>query len=226
MNPLGVWRPTTDLAARTPRACLANTSASSSRLTRSAPSGARRSRKVVTYWNAAPGEEEPDTQARVLAPITKIESDLERGACPDLCRVDRDSTRCTEAARLSIPGGLLRDRRASVLSPHSDGPRRAGAGTPRAGPGHPPPQTTSLEHRFSGNSHRGSLAESRHQWDVVQGHSDVIAVRRRNRNQRTSKPSYCSARIASISAIGSRSTGPRVSTTARSMVQLKRSGAA
>jgi hypothetical protein len=25
-------------------------------------------RKVVTYWNAAPGEEEPDTQARVLAP--------------------------------------------------------------------------------------------------------------------------------------------------------------
>jgi hypothetical protein len=33
-------------------------------------------RKVVTYWNAAPGEEEPDTQARVLALITKIESDL------------------------------------------------------------------------------------------------------------------------------------------------------
>jgi hypothetical protein len=33
-------------------------------------------RKVVTYWNTAPGEEEPDTQARVLALITKIESDL------------------------------------------------------------------------------------------------------------------------------------------------------
>ena len=33
-------------------------------------------RKVVTYWNAAPGEEEPDTQARVLALITKIESNL------------------------------------------------------------------------------------------------------------------------------------------------------
>jgi hypothetical protein len=33
-------------------------------------------RKVVTYWNAAPGEEEPDTQARVRALITKIENDL------------------------------------------------------------------------------------------------------------------------------------------------------
>jgi len=33
-------------------------------------------RKVVTYWNAAPGEEEPDTQARVLALISRIESDL------------------------------------------------------------------------------------------------------------------------------------------------------
>jgi hypothetical protein len=33
-------------------------------------------RKVVTYWNAAPGEEEPDTQARLLALITRIESDL------------------------------------------------------------------------------------------------------------------------------------------------------
>ena len=33
-------------------------------------------RKVVTYWNAAPGEEEPDTQAGVLALITKIESNL------------------------------------------------------------------------------------------------------------------------------------------------------
>jgi hypothetical protein len=33
-------------------------------------------RKVVTYWNAAPGEEEPDTQARVLALLAKIESDL------------------------------------------------------------------------------------------------------------------------------------------------------
>lgn len=33
-------------------------------------------RKVVTYWNAASDEEEPDTQARVLALITKIESDL------------------------------------------------------------------------------------------------------------------------------------------------------
>jgi hypothetical protein len=28
-------------------------------------------RKLVAYWNAAPGEEEPDTQARVLALITK-----------------------------------------------------------------------------------------------------------------------------------------------------------
>ena len=33
-------------------------------------------RKVVTYWNAAPGEEEPDTQPKVLALITRIESDL------------------------------------------------------------------------------------------------------------------------------------------------------
>ena len=33
-------------------------------------------RKVVKYWNAAPGEEEPDTQAKVLALITNIESDL------------------------------------------------------------------------------------------------------------------------------------------------------
>jgi hypothetical protein len=33
-------------------------------------------RKVVTYWNAAPGEEEPDTQARILALVTRIESDL------------------------------------------------------------------------------------------------------------------------------------------------------
>jgi hypothetical protein len=33
-------------------------------------------RKVVTYWNAAPGEEEPDSQARVLALLTRIESDL------------------------------------------------------------------------------------------------------------------------------------------------------
>ena len=31
---------------------------------------------MVTYWNVALGEEEPDTQARVLALITKIESDL------------------------------------------------------------------------------------------------------------------------------------------------------
>ena len=34
-------------------------------------------RKVVAYWNAAPGEEEPDTQAKVLALLTKIESHLE-----------------------------------------------------------------------------------------------------------------------------------------------------
>ncbi len=34
-------------------------------------------RKVVTYWNAAPGEEEPDTRARVLALITRIANDLE-----------------------------------------------------------------------------------------------------------------------------------------------------
>jgi hypothetical protein len=33
-------------------------------------------RKVVTYWNAAPGEEQPDTQAKVLALVTRIESDL------------------------------------------------------------------------------------------------------------------------------------------------------
>lgn len=45
------------------------------------------------------------------------------------------------------------------------------------------------------------------------------------RNEMTSMPSYCPARMASISAIGSRSMGPRVSTKARSMVQLKRSGA-
>ena len=76
MNPLGVWRPTRDLAARTPRACFTNASASSSRMTRSAPSGARRSGRLDTYWNAAPSEEEPDTPARVLALITKIESDL------------------------------------------------------------------------------------------------------------------------------------------------------
>ena len=31
---------------------------------------------MVTYCNAAPGEDESDTQARVLALITKIESDL------------------------------------------------------------------------------------------------------------------------------------------------------
>jgi hypothetical protein len=31
---------------------------------------------VVTYCNAVPGEDESDTQARVLALITKIESDL------------------------------------------------------------------------------------------------------------------------------------------------------
>jgi hypothetical protein len=54
---------------------LHNVSASSSRLTRSA-FWREEIRKVVTYWNAAPGEEEPDTQARVLALITKIESDL------------------------------------------------------------------------------------------------------------------------------------------------------
>jgi hypothetical protein len=33
-------------------------------------------RKVVTYWNAAPGEEESDTQARILALIARIETDL------------------------------------------------------------------------------------------------------------------------------------------------------
>jgi hypothetical protein len=33
-------------------------------------------RKVVTYWNAAPSDEEPDTQAQVLALLTRIESDL------------------------------------------------------------------------------------------------------------------------------------------------------
>ena len=75
MNPLGVWRPARDLAARTPRACFTNASASSSRLTWSAFWRVE-IREVVTYWNAAPGEEEPDTQARVLALITKIESDL------------------------------------------------------------------------------------------------------------------------------------------------------
>lgn len=34
-------------------------------------------RKVITYWNAAPDEEEPDTRARVLALIARIASDLE-----------------------------------------------------------------------------------------------------------------------------------------------------
>ena len=33
-------------------------------------------RKVVTYWNAAHDEEEPDTQAKILALITKIEGEL------------------------------------------------------------------------------------------------------------------------------------------------------
>jgi hypothetical protein len=33
-------------------------------------------RKAVTYWNAAPGDQKPDAQARVLALITRIESDL------------------------------------------------------------------------------------------------------------------------------------------------------
>jgi len=33
-------------------------------------------RKVVTYWNAEPSEEESDTQAKVLALLTKIESAL------------------------------------------------------------------------------------------------------------------------------------------------------
>jgi hypothetical protein len=33
-------------------------------------------RKVVSYWNAAPDEEEPDAQAKILALITRIESDL------------------------------------------------------------------------------------------------------------------------------------------------------
>ena len=77
MNPLGVWRPTRDLAARTPRACF-------KRLGIQLPPDQEHAfwreeiRKMVTYWNAAPGEEEPDTQARVLALITKIESDLKR----------------------------------------------------------------------------------------------------------------------------------------------------
>lgn len=31
---------------------------------------------MVSYWNAAPGEEEPETKARALALITRIESDL------------------------------------------------------------------------------------------------------------------------------------------------------
>ena len=35
-------------------------------------------RKVVTYWNTAPGEEEPDTQARVLALIARVESDQQQ----------------------------------------------------------------------------------------------------------------------------------------------------
>lgn len=56
--------------------------------------------------------------------------------------------------------------------------------------------------------------------------SDSAVGQRPSWNEMTSMPSYCRARMASISAIGSRSTGPRVSTKARSMVQLKRSGAA
>lgn len=31
---------------------------------------------MTGYWSPAPGEEEPDTQAKVLALITRIESDL------------------------------------------------------------------------------------------------------------------------------------------------------
>lgn len=34
-------------------------------------------RKVVTYWKAAPGEDGPDTQGRILALLTKIEGDLQ-----------------------------------------------------------------------------------------------------------------------------------------------------
>jgi hypothetical protein len=33
-------------------------------------------RKVVTYWNAAPEEEKPGTQAKALTLITRIENDL------------------------------------------------------------------------------------------------------------------------------------------------------
>lgn len=33
-------------------------------------------RKAITYWNAVPGDEEPATRAKVLALITRIESDL------------------------------------------------------------------------------------------------------------------------------------------------------
>jgi hypothetical protein len=44
-----------------------------------------------------------------------------------------------------------------VLELHEQGPA-----TLRRKRGH-------YEYRFSGNSHRGSLAESQHQWDVVQG---------------------------------------------------------
>jgi hypothetical protein len=57
-------------------------------------------RKVVTYRNAAPGEEEPDTQARILAPITKIESDLKE--VRTLISADRPRQYSLHGARQAI----------------------------------------------------------------------------------------------------------------------------
>jgi hypothetical protein len=113
-------------------------------------------RKVVTYWNAAPGEEEPDTQARVLGPDHQDRERPQRGACPDLCRVDRDSTRCTEPPRLTIPGGLLRDRRASVLSPLDMALGEQVLELHGQGPATLRRKRRQYEHRFSGNSPAGA----------------------------------------------------------------------
>jgi hypothetical protein len=57
-------------------------------------------RKVVTYRNAAPGQEEPDTQARILAPITKIESDLKE--VRTLISADRPRQYSLHGARQAI----------------------------------------------------------------------------------------------------------------------------
>ena len=77
--------------------------------------------------------------------------------------------RCTESARLSIPGGFLRDRRASVLSPLNMALGEQVLELHEQGPATLCRKRRHDGHRFSGNSHRGSLAESQHQCDVGQG---------------------------------------------------------